>query len=203
MNLDVRAESKKLEIVKQAFDRFYDGGFHATGVDTILAGSGISKRTLYKYFPTKDDLIEAVLDYYVQGIVGILFEPVRSSSDDPRDQIDSFFEIRKSMIDGQPNRGCLCIKAAQEFIGKHAGIASHGQQAALRIEEHFVHLCEQAGLARPAELGKQINLLFQGALLLSQVNGDSAPFVSARGAVDVLLKSAAGLDRPNAERSGG
>ncbi len=53
MDQDVEREGKKLEIVKYAFDRFHDGGFHATGMEAALAGSGISKRTIYKYFPQK------------------------------------------------------------------------------------------------------------------------------------------------------
>jgi AcrR family transcriptional regulator len=187
---DVRGEEKKREIVRQAFDRFYDGGFHATGVDAVLSESGISKRTLYKYFPTKDDLIEAVLDHYGQVIVGKLFDPVAASNAEPRQQIMAFFDARKAMIDENPTRGCLGIKAAQEFVGKHAGLAAHGKRAALYVEQRFVDLCERAGFARPAEVGKQINVLFQGALLLSQVYGDGSPFVSARHAVAALLEAA-------------
>ncbi|MCE4226164.1 TetR/AcrR family transcriptional regulator [Methylobacterium sp. C25] len=182
-----RSEGKRLEIVKRAFDQFYDGGFHATGVDTILAETGISKRTLYKYFPSKDDLIEAVLDYYGAWIVGELFDPVASLSATPREQILAFFDVRRARMQKVPNRGCLGIKASQEFVGKHAGIMAHGKQVTLRVESVFVELCERAGFTRPAELGKQLNLLFQGAMLLSLVYGDSSPFGSAKDAVVALL----------------
>ena len=46
MGQKVEIEGKKLEIVKYAFDRFYEGGFHATGMEGALAGSGIFKRTI-------------------------------------------------------------------------------------------------------------------------------------------------------------
>src|SRR6201992_1787906 len=87
-------EGKKLEIVKYAFDRLYEGGFHATGMEAALAGSGISKRTLYKYFPSKEDLIEAVLRLYSEVIVDQLFGPVANLGD-PRQQIIAFFDVRK------------------------------------------------------------------------------------------------------------
>jgi AcrR family transcriptional regulator len=191
MNKDLEVEGKKLEIVKWAFDRFYEGGFHATGVDTLMADSGISKRTLYKYFSSKEELIGAVLDYYGAGIVHELFDPVMTLADDPRQQIMAFFDIRKAMIDEHPIRGCLGIKASQEYIGRHQGIAAQGKDAACDVERRFVEICHRAHFIEAVKLGKQINILFQGALLLSQVYGDSSPFVSAKGAVSALLDQAA------------
>lgn len=187
MAKDVSVEGKKLEIVKWAFDRFYEGGFHATGIDTVMAESGISKRTLYKYFSSKEELIEAVIEYYAAWIVHELFDAVTALDADPRQQILAFFDIRKAMIDEAPTRGCLGIKASQEYIGKHEGIAAQSKDAAFDVERRFVDMCERAAFANPAELGKQVNVLFQGALLLSQVFGDSSPFVSARAAAQTLL----------------
>src|ERR1700742_931002 len=94
MDRDMEIEGKKLEIVKYAFDRFYAGGFHATGMEAALAGSGISKRTLYKYFPAKENLIEAVLHLYSELIVHELFDPVAHIAD-PREQIVEFFDVRR------------------------------------------------------------------------------------------------------------
>lgn len=190
MTNDMQVEGKKLEIVKQAFDRFYEGGFHATGVDGVMADSGISKRTLYKYFPSKEDLIEAVLDYYITWIMHELFDPVMAASDDPREQIIAFFDIRKAMIDKSPTRGCLGMKASQEYVGKHDGIATLGKSAASQVERRFSEMCKQAGFAEPSSLGKQLNVLFQGALLLSHVYGDSSPFVAAKATVLSLLDDA-------------
>jgi AcrR family transcriptional regulator len=185
-----QAEDKKLEIVKWAFDRFYEGGFHATGIDTAIAGSGISKRTVYKYFPSKEELIEAVLVHYGEFVMHELFDPVAAIKD-PRKQIVAFFDVRKTMIDENPTRGCLGIKASQEYAGKHEGILALGRIAASKVEQRFIELCRRAGFTQPVKLGKQINVLFQGALLLAHVSGDSSSFVSAKGAVSTLLERAA------------
>jgi AcrR family transcriptional regulator len=197
---DAQAEDKRLQIVEWAFDRFYEGGFHATAIDAVISDSGISKRTLYKYFSSKEELIEAVLDYYGAGIVRELFDSAMAASDDPRRQIIAFFDIRKTMIDNNPIRGCLGIKASQEYVGKHADIAALGKNAAVEVERRFIAMCERAHFIRPVKLGKQINILFQGALLLSQVYGDSSPFVSAKAAVVALLDRAAVADRPRRAR---
>jgi AcrR family transcriptional regulator len=186
---DAQAEDKKLEIVKWAFDRFYEGGFHATGIDTAMAGSGISKRTLYKYFPSKEELIAAVLVHYGEFIMHELFDPVAAIKD-PRKQIIAFFDVRRTMLDENPTRGCLAIKACQEYLGKHEGIVALGRNSTLNVEERFVELCKRAGFAQPAALGKQINVLFQGALLLAHISGESSSFVSAKAAVSTMLEQA-------------
>jgi hypothetical protein len=60
----------------------------------------------------------------------------------------------------------------------------------LEVERRFVDMCKRAGFLRPADLGRQINILFQGALLLSQVSGESSPFLSAKTAVSTLMSNA-------------
>lgn len=185
-----RMSEKKLEIVKRAYDRFYDGGFHATGVDAVMADTGISKRTLYKYFGSKEELIEAVLDYYGVEISKALFGPAQSASERPREQILALFDTRELMISDSPVRGCLGIKASQEYVGKHQGIAERGKAFALYVEGKFVEICGAAGFPDPEKLGKQITTLFQGAVLLSQVYGDPSPFVTAKEAVIVLMDDA-------------
>jgi AcrR family transcriptional regulator len=187
MDRAAQGEDKKAEIVKRAFEQFYEGGFHATGIDAVMSETGISKRTLYKYFSSKEDLVEAVLDYYGANIAERLFVPAMKTSDDPREQLLALFDMRKTMVDQAPIRGCLGIKAAQEYAGKHEGIAAKGKAAAAYVEKCFVELCRKAGFTKPTLLGRQINILFQGAVLLSHVSGESAPFTSAKEAVLILL----------------
>ncbi|WP_233838518.1 TetR/AcrR family transcriptional regulator [Paraburkholderia sp. ZP32-5] len=188
MEQGAEIEGKKLEIVKYAFDRFYEAGFHATGMEAALAGSGISKRTLYKYFPSKEDLIEAVLQLYSQGVVDELFDPVAHISD-PREQIIEFFDVRKA-TGRMLTRGCLGAKAAQEYAGKNAGIVELGIAASSRGEVKFLELCKRAGFARPQRLAKQLNLLLQGALSLSHASGETSAFLLAKGVASALLENA-------------
>lgn len=181
-------EGKKLEIVKYAFDRFYEAGFHATGMEGALAGSGISKRTLYKYFASKEDLIAAVLQLYSEGVVHELFDPVAHISD-PREQIVAFFDVRK--VTGRMlTRGCLGAKAAQEYVGKHKGIVELGIAASSRGETKFLELCRRAGFAKPQRLAKQLNLLLQGALALSHASGETSAFLLAKDAAAAILENA-------------
>lgn len=190
-------EGKKLEIVEWAFDRFYEGGFHATRVDAAMAGSGISKRTIYKYFTSKEELIEAVLRLYSERIVHELFDPVEHISD-PQEQIIAFFDVRKT-TGRMLERGCLGMKAAQEYAGKHDGIVTLGRYAASLGEAKFLELCKKAGYAEPARLAKKLNLVFQGALALSHASGDTAPFLVAKDVVAALVENAATTRRRGAK----
>ena len=198
MSEDVELEGKKLEIVKYAFGRFYESGFHATSMEGALAGSGISKRTLYKYFPSKEDLIEAVLTLYSEAVVQQLFGPVAHISD-PREQIIAFFDVRK-VAGRMLTRGCLGMKAAQEYAGKDADIVALGRCAASLGETKFLELCKQAGLAEPARVAKQLNLIFQGALSLSHTLGDTSPFMLAKDMASAVLDNAAARRKGTASK---
>jgi len=157
-------------------------------MEAALAGSGISKRTLYKYFPSKEDLIEAVLRLYSESITHHLFDPVSGISD-PAAQIIQFFDVEK--VTGRAfTRGCLGMKAAQEYVGKHDRIVELGRHASLRGEVKFLELCKRAGFAEPERLARQLNLILQGALVLAHTSGDLSPFLLAKDAASALLEKA-------------
>jgi len=88
-------------------------------------------------------------------------------------------------------RGCLGLKAAQEYAGKHDSIVNLGITANSLGEKKFLELCKQAGFAKAAHLAKQLNLILQGALALSHASGNTAPFLVARDTASMLLEKAA------------
>ena len=53
--------SRRDHLVDRAADLFYREGFHATGIDRVLAEAGVAKMTLYKHFGSKEALILATL----------------------------------------------------------------------------------------------------------------------------------------------
>lgn len=181
--------AKKLEIVKLAYDKFYDGGFHATAMDSVMAESGISKRTLYKYFSSKEELIEAVMDYYSAEIIRVLYDRALETSADPREQILATFDLKASMMQGKPTHGCLGLMAAQEYVGKHIGIEHRGKMFAEYAERHFVEICKRGRFAPAEGIGEQVNILFQGSILLAQILGNTSPIDTAKAAVELLLSS--------------
>ena len=182
-----KTSTKRQEIIDRAYALFYDGGFHATGIDKVMADSGISKRTLYKYFPSKEHLIEAVLEHYGEVVEARMLVPALARSDDPKARILALFDVRKELMDASDCLGCMAMKAAQEYRGKHAGIEAIGQRASFFIEKTIADLCREARLSDPDTRGRQVSMLLQGAVLTSQVRGDTAVFADARAAAERLL----------------
>jgi hypothetical protein len=83
------------------------------------------------------------------------------------------------------------MKAAQEYSGKNERLVALGIEANACGEARLLHLCKQAGFAKPAALARQLHLILQGALVLAHARGESTPFSWAKEAVAVLLDNAA------------
>src|SRR5438105_1120555 len=66
-------EAPRERLLRTAYDLFAAHGILATGIDRIVAEAGVAKMTLYRYFPSKEDLVLAVLDLreevWSQGLV--------------------------------------------------------------------------------------------------------------------------------------
>lgn len=181
---------KRSQIIDLALQRFYDLGFQATSIEAALEGSGISKRTVYKYFPTKEDLVEAVLDRYAGLVLAELFDPLEATTTDPVARILGLFDQRRVLCAAHPGRGCLAMKAVQEYVGRHAGILSHGQRAAEGLRRRLADYARQAGFSAPDVLARQLVILFQGAVLLSVAEEGGEVFAPARMAAKTLLDAA-------------
>ena len=93
-------------IASVAAELFYQHGIHAVGVDRIASEASVTKRTLYRYYPSKDSLIAAALRYSPR----IRFP----SEGDPADQIIGAFRNVAGFLKDTSYRGCAYIIVAAE-----------------------------------------------------------------------------------------
>ena len=181
---------KRLEIVQTAFDSFYQNGFHTTGVDAVMADSGISKRTIYKYFRSKEELVAATIAYYESVIFGRLPYELSKRHKDPKKQILSLFDLKAEEFVQDDFNGCLAINAKVEFEGIDSDIEAACSGFYTKLESYVADLCAAAKLKSPKNLAHQIILLFAGAVVMGQMHHDAdAPNV-AKDMVKTLLKAA-------------
>ena len=91
--------TKKDDIIHNAYEAFYKHGFHATAVDKLLEDSGISKRTLYKYFRSKEDLIVATIAHYQHVTFQKVVEALAKHAKNPKDKILKIFDLKREGLE--------------------------------------------------------------------------------------------------------
>jgi AcrR family transcriptional regulator len=171
------------ERILQTADRlFYLQGIRAVGVDTIAAEIGISKRTLYNHFPSKDALIAAYLTRRSR--------PARPSDKAPAEQILGTFEKLQRRFAAQDFRGCPFVNAVAEM-----GAADHAvKKIAVAFKDSrrawFRDLLTQLDVADADGLATQLQLLVDGAIATDLVRSDPSAARAAQDAARVLLANA-------------
>ncbi len=163
-------------------DRLFNGeGIRAVGVDKIAAEIGISKRTLYNYFPSKEELVFAYLSRR--------YVPVRSSERPPADQILYLFDWLERWFASDSFRGCPFVNAVAELGDSAAKIAvEFKEQRRVWIRG----LLEQMTVPDPDALATHMAILIEGAIASALVRGDPKIARSAKQAARVLLEAAVG-----------
>ena len=170
------------ERILETADRLFYGHGTAVGVDTLAAEAGVSKRTLYNHYPSKDALIVAYLQRRVRLIP--------TSDKPPAQQILDDFDRLERAFAGEGFRGCAFVNAVAELKdARHAA-----NQIALTFKEvrrqWFRGLLQRAGVADPDGLSLQLMLLVDGAIAAALVRKDPTVARAAKAAARVLLKSA-------------
>jgi AcrR family transcriptional regulator len=182
-------EAMQERILETAGRLFYGQGIRAVGVDTIAAEIGISKRTLYNHFPSKDELILAYLSRH-------FLEP--KTSDRPLlEQILRYFDRLERWFAADTFRGCPFVNAVAEL-----GDPTHpGTQMAVAYKERrrlwLRDALTQLNVADPDTLATQVAILVEGAIIAALVRGDPGMARIAKAAARVLL-TAAGVPDPDA-----
>lgn len=181
--------TKRDEIIQTAYAVFYKHGFHATGVDRLLDVSRISKRTLYKYFRSKEELIEATVDYYGEvTLAGIARELARRGGD-ARAKILALFDMRREALETGDFSGCFAISAGLEYAGKHKELEASCTGFLKTLEEFITGLCKEAEYKNPQTVARKIMVLLQGTIIYGQCQHDPAIATAARDVAEMILKS--------------
>ena len=172
----------KARILETADRLFYLRGIRAVGVDTIAAETGISKRTLYNHFPSKDELIAAYLQRR--------FTQAPASDKPPAEQILGTFDRLERGFASKGFRGCPFVNAVAELGSEDTPV----KKIAIAFKESrrlwFRDLLRQLGVADPEGLATQLTLLVDGSIAQDLVRDDPSMARAAKEAAKVLLANA-------------
>jgi AcrR family transcriptional regulator len=182
MNRWSSKETMHERILGTAGRLFYGQGIRAVGVDTIAAEIGISKRTLYNYFPSKDALILAYLSRH--------FIAAKTSDRPLLEQIMRYFDWLERWFASDTFRGCPFVNAVAEL-----GDETHpGTKMAVAFKEQrrlwLVDALTRMNVAQPDLLATQVAILVEGAIIAALVRGDPTMARAAKAAARVLLTAA-------------
>jgi AcrR family transcriptional regulator len=170
------------ERIMQAADRlFYSKGIRAVGVDAVAAEAGISKRSLYDTFPSKDALVAAYLRQRIQ--------PVPVSDQPPATQVLGMFDQLHARFSNGDFRGCPFVNAVTELADDCEAARDIARAYKNDRRQHVAALLSQAGATDAEALAGQIVLLFEGAIAPMLVRQDPAVAEQARGAAAVLMRA--------------
>ena len=172
----------KERILETADLLFYQRGIRAVGVDTIAAEIGISKRTLYNHFSSKDELIAAYL-------AGRFVQPPPSDNP-PVDQILGTFDQLERGFASRGFRGCPFVNAVAELGAEDKSI----KKIAIAFKESrrlwFRDLLLRLDVSDAEGLATQLVLLVDGSIAQDLVRNDPSMARAAKEAARVLLQNA-------------
>jgi AcrR family transcriptional regulator len=188
--------------VLAAADRlFYEHGLRGVGVDTIAEAAGVTKRTLYYHFATKEALIAAYLEAR-DDAVRLAIERTVQPGTLPGDRILAVFDHLQQWFASPAYRGCPFNNAVAEDAGGAAAEIVRRHKAVLRL--WLAEQAELAGARGAKELGAELLLLIDGALNGALVFGSDEPARVARRVAAALLEQAgAALSKPKAKSRAG
>jgi AcrR family transcriptional regulator len=168
---------------------FYGQGIRAVGVDTIAAEIGISKRTLYNHFPSKDALISAYLERR--------FVHPHPSTKSPVEQILGTFDSLERRFSAKDFRGCPFVNAVAELGPESKSVKKIATAFKESRRLWFRDRLLQIGASDPEGLATQLVLLVDGSIAQDLVRDEPKMARAAKEAAKVLLSNAGvGVDDP-------
>jgi AcrR family transcriptional regulator len=158
-------------ILAAARDLFYRHGIRAVGVDAIAEAAGTNKMTLYRHFPSKDELVAEYLRQCAERDAAN-WERLRARHPgDPLARLRAWIKDMSDHVVSLDERGCPLVNAAVELPEKDHPARRVIEQCKCATRHKVIALCREAGLNEPELLADELNLMLEGARVTAQSMG--------------------------------
>jgi AcrR family transcriptional regulator len=154
-----------------AADLFYRHGIRAVGVEAIAEAAGTNKMTLYRHFPSKDELVSEYLREVASKANRCWKTYEEAYPGDPLSQLRAWLKDMAGHLAKTNERGCALANAAVELPDKTHPARRVIEEYKVAQRDHLAHLCRSAGLSDPEMLADELHLLLEGARVTSQSVG--------------------------------
>ncbi|ACZ20343.1 transcriptional regulator, TetR family [Sanguibacter keddieii DSM 10542] len=182
-------------VLDAASDLFYERGIHAVGVDLVAETAGVTKKTLYARFGSKDALVVAYLQGRDRRWREFLEVFVAASDQAASDRAGTdgplvVFDAAAAWSDEHSPRGCSAINARAETADLAAPVSREVTRQKVWLLGVLADLCRDAGVADPEGVARMLMLFYEGAIVTVGTAAFGEPFVVAREAARQVLAQA-------------
>ncbi|MRH91229.1 TetR family transcriptional regulator [Nocardia sp. SYP-A9097] len=182
--------STRDRLLDTAAQLFYEQGVHI-GVDALCKAAGVSKRSMYKLFDSKDDLVAASLERIAPGYQAALL-PADDDNRSPRERILHVFERLEYLEPVQDFRGCPYVAAAVQLKSPEHPASVIARRQKDGLTSYFQYEAERGGAHDAVQLARQLTLVFDGASVRSVVQAHDLDGLAIATATALL--DAAGVE---------
>ncbi len=153
----------RARLLSKASELFYSEGLHSVGIDRIIAAAPVTRATLYRHFPSKDDLVVAYLTQ-ADDAIRTRVNAARTPDASPDDIIRTVARSIADDIQSPGFRGCAFLNAAAEYPDPihpvHQAVLRHRQWFLATIAELF----SETGKPDPEPAARHFVMLRDGAM---------------------------------------
>ncbi|QEL64652.1 transcriptional regulator, TetR family [Oryzomicrobium terrae] len=190
----VRYMSKRPQLVETALRLFYRQGFHATGVDQLAREAGVTKKTLYNHFPTKEALVLAALrlrDEDFRARMERAVHGAKVAAGSPPGALAAararaYLDFLLAWAGEHDFCGCAFINASAEYASADDPIHRLAWEHKRLVLEFLAQALGEGGAPAPEQNAQAVFLLGEGIIVAGQV-GSIAPFAAAARAAATAL----------------
>jgi len=177
-------------ILETAAKLFVRDGFHATGIDTIVAEAEVAKMTLYKHFESKETLILEVLRRGDEQWRTRFESTVEKMAKTPEKRLLALFDALQDWFEDEDFYGCTFINASAEYSvhkddNKVLDVAGEHNRL---VSEYVYDLALEAKVNDPQKLSNHISLLIEGAIVSAMIKGQANVAQEAKEAAKILIQ---------------
>jgi AcrR family transcriptional regulator len=196
----MEALSTRDRIIVAANRLFYREGIRAVSVDAVAEEAGLTKRSLYYHFKSKDELIEAYLAYRDQPNLDAYKRWFAEKDGTVAEKVAAIFENLARMASHPKWKGCGFLRTSAELanLPGHPAIV-RGAAHKKKIERWLADCLAADDVEAPEAVASQIILLLDGSFAVVMLHRDTGYMLSAAQAARVLVEAASRRNTPSRE----
>jgi len=180
--------SARERILHAAYELFSRHGLQAVGINSVVEHSGVAKRTLYRHFSSKDELVVEFLRMReVRWTKEWLQREVEARAAAPEDRLLAIFDVFHAWFQQEDMEGCSFINVLLEVENRASPVrqATVGHLANIRV--YLEELATGAGVASPDDFARRWHILMKGSIVAAQ-EGDLEAARRAQAVGRLLLE---------------